>query len=78
VGEAGEEGVELTGRSVRRLIVTLLDVCWFGGCCMPVRDGVRGGADSPSELAFSSGWDIESGVVVGMVVSADVLREPRR
>jgi len=45
---------------------------------MPVRDGVRGGADSPSELAFSSGWDIESGVVVGMVVSADVLREPRR
>ena len=45
---------------------------------MPCRGGVRGGADSLSELAVSSRWDMESGVVIGIVVSADVLREPRR
>ena len=45
---------------------------------MPLPGGVRGGAASPSEPVFSSRWDIESGVVVGIVVSADVLREPRR
>jgi len=81
-GEGGDDGIASRGRTVRRFMVTLLELGSAGGFSGTLRVGVRGGGGPGSASAFvlPSRSGIESGEISdALAVSTDLLRdEPLR